>query len=124
VPRDRQRAYHYLDRAAQAGNVEAQYNLGVMHAYGHGVERNRDRSLELFRQAADRGYVAAQNGLAVTLTDGSIDNNFTEAFIYFERCVCVCVCACVCVVYVCVDVCMELCGCLEEWDSRYAYLQK
>jgi TPR repeat protein len=85
VPRDRQRAFHYLERAAQAGNVEAQYNLGVMHAYGHGVERNRERSLQLFRQAADRGYVAAQNGLAVTLTDGSSDNNFTEAFIYFER---------------------------------------
>mmetsp|Transcript_38732 Transcript_38732/g.60403 ORF Transcript_38732/g.60403 Transcript_38732/m.60403 type:complete len:1056 (-) Transcript_38732:48-3215(-) len=85
VPRDRARAVQYLDRAARQGNVEAQYNLGVMHAYGHGVERNRERSLELFRQAADQGYVAAQNGLALSLTDGSPDNNFTEAFQYFNR---------------------------------------
>jgi len=85
VPRDRHRAFNYLERAANAGNLEAQYNLGVMHAYGHGIERDRERSMELFRQAADNGYVAAQNGLAVSLTDGSKDNNFTEAFLYFER---------------------------------------
>lgn len=85
VPRDRERAFRYLDRAAAAGNQEAQYNLGVMHAYGHGVERNRQRGIELFRQAADSGYTPAQNGLAVSLTDGSLDNNFTEAFLYFDR---------------------------------------
>ena len=41
--------------------------------------------MDLFRKAADSGYTAAANGLAVSLTDGSQDNNFTEAFLYFDR---------------------------------------
>ncbi|KAJ1488096.1 hypothetical protein T484DRAFT_1940011 [Baffinella frigidus] len=85
LPRDRARALQLLGRAAEAGNVEAQYNLGVMHAYGHGVERNREEGVRLFRAAADQGYVAAHNGLALALTDGASDNNFTEAFIHFNR---------------------------------------
>ena len=85
VERDRARALQYLQRAANAGNVEAQYNLGVMYAYGHGVEKDRNASLALFRKAADGGYTAAFNGLALSLTDGSPDNNLTEAFHYFNR---------------------------------------
>ncbi|EKX44135.1 hypothetical protein GUITHDRAFT_72490 [Guillardia theta CCMP2712] len=85
VPRDRGRALEYLQRAARDGNVEAQYNLGVMYAYGHGVPKDRNESLNLFRKAAAQGYVAALNGLALSLTDGSADNNFTEAFHYFNQ---------------------------------------
>ena len=85
VARDRGRALEYLQRAANDGNVEAQYNLGVMYAYGHGVEKDRNASLELFRKAADQGYTAALNGLALSLTDGSPDNNLTEAFHYFNK---------------------------------------
>eukprot|EP00960_Hanusia_phi_P044125 756481-Hanusia_phi.AAC.8 len=85
VPRDRARALDYLQRAARDGNVEAQYNLGVMYAYGHGVPKDRNESLNLFRKAAAQGYVAALNGLALSLTDGSADNNLTEAFHYFNQ---------------------------------------
>ena len=85
VARDRARALEFLQRAANDGNVEAQYNLGVMYAYGHGVEKDRNASLALFRKAADEGYTAAYNGLALSLTDGSSDNNWTEAFHYFNK---------------------------------------
>jgi len=31
------------------------------------------------------GYTAALNGLALSLTDGSSDNNLTQAFHYFNK---------------------------------------
>ena len=49
--------------AAQAGDAEAQFNLGVMYAYGTGVIKDGAEAVRWFRLAADQGDAAAQRNL-------------------------------------------------------------
>lgn len=54
-----------LQREAQAGDPDAQYNLAYMYENGIGVPKNEVKALELYQQAADQGHSAAQNNLDV-----------------------------------------------------------
>jgi uncharacterized protein len=44
-----------LATAAEGGDVEAQFALGLLHLLGRGVDRNLGEALKLFRLAADQG---------------------------------------------------------------------
>ena len=55
-------------RAAQAGVMEAQFALAVLHLQGRGVPRDQERGLEWMRRAAEQGYFPAQSYLR--LVDG------------------------------------------------------
>ncbi|MDR0909635.1 MAG: tetratricopeptide repeat protein [Spirochaetaceae bacterium] len=46
--------------AAEAGNAEAQYNLGRCYQLGRGVERDRTKAFEWCLKAANQGYADAQ----------------------------------------------------------------
>src|SRR5688572_29830959 len=63
-----QAADHYR-RAAEAGNSEAQYQLGTLYLLGRGVAKNEDRAREFFQQAAGQNHPAAQFGLAQLMRD-------------------------------------------------------
>jgi len=52
-----------LQREAQEGDPDAQYNLAYMYENGLGVPKNETRALELYQQAADKGHPAAQANL-------------------------------------------------------------
>lgn len=52
-----------LQREAQAGDPDAQYNLAYMYENGLGVPKNEAKALELYQQAADQGHSEAQNNL-------------------------------------------------------------
>ena len=52
-------------RAADAGDVGAQYNLGVIYREGEGVEADATQAVAWFRRAADAGYAEAQFNLGV-----------------------------------------------------------
>ncbi|MDD5411925.1 MAG: SEL1-like repeat protein [Methylobacter sp.] len=52
-----------LQREAQEGDPDAQYNLGYMYENGLGVPKNEAKALELYQRAADQGHSAAQNNL-------------------------------------------------------------
>lgn len=47
-------------KAAEQGNPEAQYNLGVMYAKGQGVPKDGGQALFWFRKAAEQDYAEAQ----------------------------------------------------------------
>lgn len=49
----------YYD-AAQRGDVESQYHLGVCYYSSEGVELSREESVKWFRKAAEQGYADAQ----------------------------------------------------------------
>ena len=59
-----------LERAAEGGNAEAQFRLGVMYANGDEVPLNYSRAAELIRQAAGQGMVSAQSTLAWLYANG------------------------------------------------------
>jgi TPR repeat protein len=52
-----------LQREAQAGDPDAQYELAYLYENGLGVPKNEARALELYQQAADQGHPAAQDNL-------------------------------------------------------------
>ncbi|MEI6066460.1 MAG: SEL1-like repeat protein [Methylococcaceae bacterium] len=52
-----------LQREAQEGNPDAQYNLAYLYENGLGVPKDETRALDLYQQAADQGHPVAQNNL-------------------------------------------------------------
>ncbi len=58
-----------LSVLAAAGDMAAQFQLGVSYEKGLGVPIDTDKSLGWYQSAADRGYVKAQFSLALLLLD-------------------------------------------------------
>jgi len=52
-----------LQREAQEGDPDAQYNLGYMYENGLGIPKNEAKALELYQNAADQGHSGAQTNL-------------------------------------------------------------
>ncbi len=52
-----------LQREAQEGDPDAQYELAYLYENGLGVPKNESKALELYQQAADQGHPAAQANL-------------------------------------------------------------
>ena len=49
--------------AAEEGDMNAQFNLGVMYEHGHGVEQSDLRAGEWYQMAADNGHPEAPMAL-------------------------------------------------------------
>ncbi len=54
------KAFVGLHRLAEAGNGQAMYVLGVMYAYGRGVERDLSQAKRWLTQAVEHKITAAQ----------------------------------------------------------------
>ena len=55
---------------AEAGDADAQYNLGIMYDNGRGVPQDDAEAVKWFRIAAEAGYVDAQYNLGVMYDNG------------------------------------------------------
>ena len=64
VPQDFRQAIVWYERAAELGNVLAQYNLAVMLAKGKGCEPDRVAAQSWFAKAAERGLPPAQTAFS------------------------------------------------------------
>ena len=64
LPVDHEQAVHWLRLAAESGNAEAHFGLGVEFWFGRGVEEDPAAAVEHWRVAADAGYASAQANLA------------------------------------------------------------
>lgn len=73
-------------KAADAGNRNAQFNLGVMYLTGKGVKKNMAQAVKWHRAAADKELPQAQHGLAVMYLRGDgVTQDFSEAAKWFRR---------------------------------------
>ena len=57
-------------RAAEQGDVDAQYNLAVCYENGTGVERDEQKAVEWYKKAAEQGDARAQFNLALCYKNG------------------------------------------------------
>merc|ERR1711871_205274 len=74
------RAAEYFEAAANQGDAEAAYNLGVMRLLGQdGAAPDPARADELFESAIAQDFAPALNGI------GRSKSNRSEAFEYFRR---------------------------------------
>ena len=57
-------------QAAKQGNVDAQYNLGVMYAIGQDVPQDDAQAVQWYQKAAEQGDAKAQYNLGVMYEEG------------------------------------------------------
>jgi TPR repeat protein len=67
---DYETALAEFGRAAESGDRNAQYNVGLMHLKGQGVAANDQEAVRWFRKAAGLGQVEAQTFLGALYADG------------------------------------------------------
>jgi TPR repeat protein/DNA-directed RNA polymerase subunit RPC12/RpoP len=63
-------AVKWYHKAAEQGNAEAQFNLGVCYAKGEGVDQDSYEAVKWYRMAAEQGDKRAQLNLATMLRTG------------------------------------------------------
>ena len=70
---------------AEAGNPEAQNNVGYMYEEGLGVPQNYLLAMNWYRQAADKGLAEAQHNMGMLYHHGyGVAENLGEAFRWFK----------------------------------------
>lgn len=80
-------AARLLQRAADAGSAEAQYELALQYEKGRGVDPDPVRALALYRQSADQDYADALNDMGFFYYQGmlGLPQDRQTALRYFER---------------------------------------
>ncbi|MCX6238370.1 MAG: tetratricopeptide repeat protein [Bacteroidia bacterium] len=75
-----------FQRAAEEGDADAQYNLGVMYYFGDAGEKDFAKAFVCFRKAADAGYAQAQYNLAGMYYFGEgTEKDVFQAFNYYSK---------------------------------------
>ena len=76
----------WFERAAQYGYADAQNNLGLCHARGHGVKQSYAKAVNWFRKAAEQGHAAAQNDLGICYYNGQgVKHSYEDAVKWFRK---------------------------------------
>jgi hypothetical protein len=79
-------AYEEWLPLAELGDVEAQYNLGVMYDEGAGVERDLAAAAAWYHKAAEQGFVDAQTNLGIMYYHGQgVARDPAEAAYWFRE---------------------------------------
>jgi len=75
-----------LSAEAEAGDAQAQFQLGLLHERGAGgVKRDFAKAFLWYAKAAPQGHIAAQNNLATLYTRGKgVDRNHEEAVKWYR----------------------------------------
>ena len=80
------KVFEWFTKAAGQGHADAQYELGVMYAQGHGVRQDYQKAFEWYTKAANQGYTLAQNNLGVMYENGQgVRQNKSTAKRYYGQ---------------------------------------
>ena len=83
---DYQTAFKLWLPLAEQGNVNAQFNLGVMYANGRGVKQDDFEAVKWFRKAEEQGDAKAQLGLGVMYANGrGVKQDDIEAVKWYRK---------------------------------------
>lgn len=84
VKADKAEARLWYQKAAEAGESKAMYNLGLLYYVGEGVAADRSTAAMWFRKAAERGVGDAQFNLGAMYQSGDgVAMNFGESYKWF-----------------------------------------
>ena len=71
--------------AADQGDAEARYNLGLMYDTGQGVPQDYAQAVKWYRLAADQGDARAQNNLGVMYGTGQgVPQDYIQAHKWYN----------------------------------------
>ncbi len=83
--KDYQKAFQEFKAGADAGQAEAEFDLGVMYAQGLGVLRDLNVAAQWYRKAADQGNAEAQFALGQMYSHGwGVPRDTADAIRWFE----------------------------------------
>lgn len=86
VIKDPKKALLFQTKAADKGNANAQYNLGLMYATGDGVMQDYAKALEWYTKAAEQGHALAQYNLGWMYMNGEgVKQDDVKAFEWYKR---------------------------------------
>ncbi len=75
-----------IEAAAEQGDMEAQFNLGLMYYDGEGTEVNYEKVLYWWEKAAEQGDVRAQFNVGSMYYDGEgTEVNYKKALYWYEK---------------------------------------
>ena len=84
--KDYSKAAECFRKAADQGDAEAQYNLGVMYDNGHGVQQDYQEAVKWYRKSADQGVAEAQYNLGIMYCNGDgVQQNYQEAVKWYKK---------------------------------------
>lgn len=84
--RDYAQAVAWFRKAAEQGNAEAQYSMGVLYADGKGVSRDHYQAALWYHKAAEQGYARAQYYLADTYYSGrDVSQDYSQAAYWYGQ---------------------------------------
>ncbi|KAF9540329.1 hypothetical protein EC957_004408, partial [Mortierella hygrophila] len=73
-------------KAADQGDADAQFNIGVMYRKGKGVPQDFAKAMEWFRMAANKGDAGAQCKIRIMNIKGQgVTKSYSEARKYFQK---------------------------------------
>ena len=82
-----EKSYPLLKKAAELGNAEAQYNLGVSLEGGYGVEKDEALAFVWYLKSAEQGYNDGLYKMMMAHATGkNAEMNYTKAFEYALEC--------------------------------------
>jgi TPR repeat protein len=82
---DYQAAYKEWLPLAELGDVEAQYNIGVLFDEGAGVDQDLSAAADWYRRAGEQGFPDAQTNLGMMYYHGQgVERDLEEAAKWFR----------------------------------------
>ena len=80
-------AYNLLNEMAKKGNAQAIYNLGYLTQTGQGTAKDEKKAVQLYEQAASKGYPVANYVLGKNYAGGTLGlkQDLAKAKQYLER---------------------------------------
>uniref|UniRef100_A0AC35FRV4 MYND-type domain-containing protein n=1 Tax=Panagrolaimus sp. PS1159 TaxID=55785 RepID=A0AC35FRV4_9BILA len=96
VPQDFKKAAEFYDKAANLGNSEGMFNLGLLYKQGKGVKRDYGESMKWFLKAANSkslimrgsGIAEAQHSIGLNYAEGvGVEQDYRKAAEWFEKAV-------------------------------------
>jgi TPR repeat protein len=73
-------------KAAEQGNANAEYNLGIYYYQGLGVPQDYAQAVAWFRKAAEQGHSNAEFNLGVCYLDGQgVPQDYAQAVAWFRK---------------------------------------
>ncbi len=83
IPKDYKEAANWYRKAADQGDANSQWNLGIQYETGRGVLQNYKLAAEWYRKAADQGYIPAQFKLSRAYEKGQgVPQDYAEAYFW------------------------------------------
>ena len=72
-------------KAADQGNADTQYNLGLMYNNGIGVTQDYAEAMKWYRKAADQGNAKAQSNLGLMYDNGQgVTQDYVQAHMWYN----------------------------------------